>query len=262
MSKPEIKTEWWAPHGLPESHLFPMRDVVGPLLGIVVAKCGISGRYEKMHHSNGYQRCMRCILLSLPADNLSPGDELVREARRIALEAHKGQTYPPVGYSDGIEHRGKSMPFDIHLGHVIGVLHRFGYGHDHDLVASAWLHDVLEDTTYFSGDLSAVTILNSEIDGMVRAVTDEPGATRIERKLKTYPKMVAKPKSIILKQSDRIANLESSLNGYPKYLAMYLNEHDTFVSTLAPAGGDADMWSHIGLLIEKANKYMWSMGPH
>lgn len=168
---------------------------------------------------------------------------LVQRARSLARTAHAGQTYPP--------EIGK-IPFEAHLGHVIGVLSRFEVDAP-ILHAAAWLHDVVEDTSVTLDVISNTLGCSFDADQVVtivRAVTDEPGANRAERKAKTYPKIAAAgPMAITVKLADRIANVESSIIGYPHFLEIYTNEHAGFTSALRLYGGPPSMWAHLHKLI-------------
>jgi guanosine-3',5'-bis(diphosphate) 3'-pyrophosphohydrolase len=179
---------------------------------------------------------------------------LVKRARHNALVAHAGQVYPPRGSLDGVEYATKDMPFEMHLGHVIGVLHRFGHGCNAQLVAAAWLHDVLEDTQHFATVADVAAATDAHTAALVYAVTDEPGANRKERKARTYPKVASLDEAITLKLADRIANVESAFNGYSKYLPLYVAEHVGFTEALRPHGGDIEMWEYLGRLIGRARQ--------
>lgn len=124
-------------------------------------------------------------------------------ASRIAEQAHENQKYG-------------TLPYRVHLEHVIKVLNQFGYTVSEDkfnpevaqLLVSAWLHDVLEDTVLQPDHLEYH--FGSGVTDLVKRVTDEPGRNRKEKKLATYPKIKANNWAIILKLADRIANVEAA----------------------------------------------------
>jgi guanosine-3',5'-bis(diphosphate) 3'-pyrophosphohydrolase len=184
---------------------------------------------------------------------------LVNAARDMAIRAHEGQTYPPgdskrfmksEGYHSEEERTPLRLPFTAHLGHVVGVLHRFGLGQDQWLVAAAWLHDTLEDT-----QLKPFLIRDAcgeEVLRLVEAVTDEPGANRAEKKAKTYPKIVAVGEAAVdLKLADRIANVEASILGGCgfDFLTMYRKEYPEFKAALRVLGMP-EMWMHLNSYLE------------
>jgi guanosine-3',5'-bis(diphosphate) 3'-pyrophosphohydrolase len=166
-------------------------------------------------------------------------------ARGLALHAHQGQTYPPS--HDGKNKRVVPVPFEVHLGHVVGILHRFGWEVERELVAAAWLHDAIEDTPLTRREIEDK--VSPDVGNLVWAVTDDPGdfPNRAARKAATYPKIAAHgPTAITLKLADRIANVESSILGsFDHFLDVYLREHPAFEAALRPHGGDMRMWEYL-----------------
>lgn len=146
------------------------------------------------------------------------------------IEAHKDQKY------DG----------DHYLRHLIdtfGILSYLGV-RDPDLGTACLCHDVLEDTDKTEQDLLDVGVSPRALE-IIKAVTDEPGKNRRERKAKTYPKIMKDPDAALVKFCDRFSNI---LSGQTKYREMYKKEHDDFCSRLVyPAmtsllkhGGESD----------------------
>lgn len=175
---------------------------------------------------------------------------LTYTARVYALRSHGAQQYGPV-------------PYAFHLSLVVGVLHRFGHD-DEDMIAAAWLHDALEDTSVTTREIGMQT--NHRVAELVFLVTDGDGANRKQKKTAMYVKMLAegrwdvRTRAINLKLADRIANVEAAMlrsadaGGRPtqgtKYLATYKDEHDSFRGALHGAGGDASMWQYLDNLLE------------
>nr|WP_322623869.1 HD domain-containing protein [uncultured Flavobacterium sp.] len=149
----------------------------------------------------------------------------LQKARDFAINSHGDQKYG-------------DYPYEIHLGHVVNVLLRFGVMPDTEcqinLMAAAWLHDVLEDTPVTYEQIEAA--FNPEIARIVHSVTDEPGNTRRERKEKTYVKLAQNPDGVIVKLADRIANVEFSLvHGNIDLLDMYQKEQPGFEAAIKAA---------------------------
>jgi (p)ppGpp synthase/HD superfamily hydrolase len=116
--------------------------------------------------------------------------------------------------------------FMVHLRRVDNTLRHFGIIHE-DMRAAAYLHDILEDTDVTEEELRDHFL--PHVIALVKAVTDEPGETRAERKAKTYLKIRrAGYFAIILKLADRIANVEAALNSGSRHLEMYREEHPEF----------------------------------
>lgn len=166
---------------------------------------------------------------------MDDGDaELVERARRLAIAAHGDQRY-------GQE------PYRVHLEHVVEVLRRFP--HTEVMRAAAWLHDAVEDTALTEAEVA--TEVGAEVAAIVAAVTDEPGATRAERKPRTLAKLRrASPEARAVKLADRIANLEASLKGGRGDLqAMYRREYAEFRRQLHVPGEHDAMWEELDRLV-------------
>jgi (p)ppGpp synthase/HD superfamily hydrolase len=163
--------------------------------------------------------------------------QLFERARFIAIAAHQEQRY-------GVH------PYEHHLYAVVEVLQRFG-AHLNDkqtapLLVAAWLHDTIEDTGLERDFLAQE--FGVAVAELVWRVTDEPGATRKERKPATYHKMRENESAIILKLADRIANVEACLQNNPAKLTTYANEQPEFAAVLRPASPSQmaqQMWEHL-----------------
>jgi (p)ppGpp synthase/HD superfamily hydrolase len=168
------------------------------------------------------------------------------QARELAIVAHGSQKYG-------------EKPYEHHLQAVVDVLLRFGASLDDEttapLLLAGWLHDSLEDTALTRTDIE--TLFGAEVAELVWRVTDEPGATRKERKPATYRKTRKNQAAIILKLADRIANVESSLASKSGLLRMYRREHTEFKQMLQPvsdSGMAAAMWNHLDQLLVQGEK--------
>jgi (p)ppGpp synthase/HD superfamily hydrolase len=133
-------------------------------------------------------------------------------AREAAVRLYAGRLYG-------------ERPYWEHLAAVVAVLLRFGFD-DPVLIAAAWLHDALEDGVASFAELVALGLPPGVI-AIIVAVSDEPGANRRERKRRTYPKIAALRRAVIVKLADRIANVEAALKK-----AMYAREHGVFRAAL------------------------------
>lgn len=160
-------------------------------------------------------------------------------AKKFASIVHHGQKY-------GIHE------YTYHLNQVEMVLHRFGF-HDPELLVSAWLHDVIEDTGISYDKLKHG--FGEKIADIVYSVTNEMGRNRKERFAKTCPKIKVNKDGIILKLADRIANIEFSKGSNTNYVKMYESEWPMFVSELKD-NDESDkrivrMWKYLESLFEK-----------
>jgi (p)ppGpp synthase/HD superfamily hydrolase len=165
----------------------------------------------------------------------------IKKAMEYAQKAHMAQVY-----SD-------CYPYFKHLEDVYKVLLRFGFdpgnSDDCEVLVSAWLHDIMEDTARSYSDIRAH--FGCEAAEIVYCITDELGRHRKEKKEKTYPKLRSNPKSVILKVADRIANIEFGLQNGSDFPEMYLKEHEEFQKNLRIYRHIDEMWDYLNSLIEQ-----------
>ncbi len=132
-------------------------------------------------------------------------------AARIATEAHEGQT-----------RWDKETPYISHPAAIARVLIKDGYGEEH--VATAWLHDVLEDTSLCSADLLNMGVSSYIVDAVL---------TLTKRKEESYLDYILNvsghPVAREVKMADIRHNMSDLKPGsmYQKYeLALYILEQD------------------------------------
>jgi hypothetical protein len=172
----------------------------------------------------------------------SPKEDL---ARAFATQVHADQKY-----DSGTE------PYVVHLAEVRDVLVEFGWqanapSYELDLLVSAWLHDVLEDTDISFSEIHEKFGL--KVADLVWAVTGV-GGSRKARNEDAYEKMRSLPVAIPLKLADRIANARASKQTSPnKLYAMYRSEYVDFYGRLWPSTNPDDrssrMWVALDLLL-------------
>lgn len=157
---------------------------------------------------------------------------MLQRARQFALKEHASQAYD-------------DMPYSYHLEAVVALLQPYG-----ELAqVIGYLHDVVEDT-----DVTATTLENEFDDFVAAAVsmltdepTDEPGATRQQRKAKTYQKMSQVSGeleiALLVKAADRLANITASktFNRADK-LSMYRQEQPAFRAAVYRPGLCDGFW--------------------
>lgn len=144
--------------------------------------------------------------------------QLTDQARDFAITSHGDQKY-------GIH------PYEIHLGNVVTALMRFGVTptdeYQTDLLRSAWLHDVIEDTEVTREELAEK--FGEKVAVIVYALSDEKGNSREERKINFYLKISGSEEAIIVKLADRISNVEFSLiHGNDRKYDVYKTEQKKF----------------------------------
>ena len=145
-------------------------------------------------------------------------------------------------------------PYSDHLRDVYFVLEKIGIS-DEDILVAAICHDVLEDTTLTYNDL--VEVIGKNSADIVYDVTNELGKNRKERAMKTYPKIAANPKAIMVKLADRIANTTYSKESGSSMYDKYCKEFPDFKSQLySSASLEAfpilkEMWFHLEMISTK-----------
>lgn len=155
-------------------------------------------------------------------------------ARAFAIDHHAGQKYG-------------CHPYSHHLDQVAALLEP--YGELAQIIG--YLHDVVEDTP--------VTLDQIEREfGHVAAVciavlTDEEGASRKERKEKTYKKMAQvsgeAELALIVKVADRIANTQACIDdGLVELLSVYKSEYQAFHQAAFRNGRCDELWARLAVI--------------
>lgn len=132
-------------------------------------------------------------------------------AMLVAERAHANQMYD-------------IYPYIYHIKQVVKIAELLGF--DESIIIACILHDILEDCDLSYNDI--LKAFGKEIAEIVYAVTDELGHNRLERKIKTYPKIRGNWKAVAVKICDRIANVrqsreynESKYKNYKKEQTMF-----------------------------------------
>lgn len=159
---------------------------------------------------------------------------MIEQARQFAMKWHADQQYG-------------DQPYLYHLQQVAQILHQYG----ETAQVIAYLHDVVEDTD------ASLDELRNEFGHLIAACvsicTDEPGATRKERKSLTYQKMARVEGelelALIVKAADRLANMKSCIkNNHHRLLETYRQEYPAFrAGAYRPQICD-DIWQEITAL--------------
>jgi guanosine-3',5'-bis(diphosphate) 3'-pyrophosphohydrolase len=165
-------------------------------------------------------------------------NDLITKAQEFGYSKHFHQRY------------GDSLNYSKHLNDVYCVLLEFGFnGIDHsELLASAFLHDTIEDTATSYNDIKKE--FGYKIAEICFAVTDELGRNRKERHEKTYIKLKQLLPAIVLKVADRIANVRFSISQGSSQLEMYRKEFADFKKHLKIDGHIVEMWGELENLLK------------
>lgn len=160
-------------------------------------------------------------------------------ARMFAIQAHADQRYG-------------DHPYVVHLDAVAVLVEPYG----EMAVTVAYLHDAVEDTAVSLAQLEQV--FGAAVAACVAVLTDAAGATRAERKSKTYAKMAQLTGEVelalLVKVADRLANVRACVqDGRTALWSVYQSEHAAFKAAAYRVGQCDTLWSVLdGLLSDPA----------
>ena len=134
------------------------------------------------------------------------GREIIRRAAAFANQAH-----------DGTNRKGKKIPYIYHPAEVAGIVSEMT--EDAEVVAAAFLHDVVEDTSYTAedirkefGDRVTRLVLSESEDKRRERPADETWKIRKKEFLEHLPGKERDAKMIAL--ADKLSNLRSLQRDY------------------------------------------------
>lgn len=145
----------------------------------------------------------------------------IRSAAHCALMWHHGQVR---------KYRGE--PYIVHLAEVAGLIHQYCGGDE--VIAAAWLHDVVEDTSIGVSHIERA--FGARVADLVMSVTDvsKPSdGNRAERKRidrEHYAR--ACPYGKAIKLADLISNTRSIVADDPDFAKVYLAEKRKLLEVL------------------------------
>lgn len=152
--------------------------------------------------------------------------EIVERARIFALAAHAavGQTRKYTG-----------EPYWHHLREVVEILSHNAIKHDDEMLAAAWLHDVLEDTAVTPELLRS--IFGDEITSMVLSLTDTNDQGNRKQRVATSRVRLAVSSGRIqtIKLADVMSNIRNIASLDPKFAQVYLAEKGLLLDELVQA---------------------------
>lgn len=112
-----------------------------------------------------------------------------------------------------------------------------------------WCHDLAEDCRENYNDLRKV--IGDRAARVVMNVTNEIGDDRMERSLKTYPKIMRDALAIYVKCCDRYANTQFSKDSGSGMYEKYRKEYVMFRYVLKKDGMYPELWE----ALDKLNEY-------
>ena len=152
------------------------------------------------------------------------GFDVVRKAQVYAMAAHAAV---------GQKRKYTGEPYIVHPAEVASIVARVP-GATPDMVAAAWLHDVIEDTGCTFTDVHMA--FGIDIATMVNWLTDvskpEDGPRWYRKKLDREHTAQAPAEVQTIKLADLISNSKSIMEHDPKFAKVYLEEKRLLLSVL------------------------------
>lgn len=135
-------------------------------------------------------------------------------AMKFALEVHAGQVRKYTG-----------NPYSDHLAEVAGIVASVAGGYDNTqaMIATAWLHDCVEDQNVSPSLL--FDVFGLEVQTGVLALSDMETGNRAWRKQQSCFRLAAAPEWVqTIKVADIISNTASIMTHDPDFAVVYLKE--------------------------------------
>ena len=149
------------------------------------------------------------------------------EAMKFAREVHKDQKRKYTG-----------NPYADHLAEVVGIAMSVGWHdvsvHPDDFMATAWLHDCVEDQGVQLVELAER--FGSDVAQGVFFLSDLEKGTRVERKRMSRERLATAPGWVqTIKCADLISNTSSIVQHDPRFALVYLEEKRLLLDVLTKA---------------------------
>jgi peptide deformylase len=209
---------------------------------VTVEATGFEARaiLHEIDHLDGVLILDRVALLArdvFPRRSGRPGsrrDPLVERAATLARLAHAEQRYG-------------SGPYEAHLAATAAVLREAGV-RDPELVAAAWLHDVIEDTPVRREAVAEG--FGERVAAIVDAVSLRPWLEADEARAESWARVAATPEAVLVKLADRVANTRM---GGPK-AGRYRAQQPMLVAALRDAdpGPHAEAVGRLWAMLDRA----------
>lgn len=166
--------------------------------------------------------------------------DLVVRARRYATEAHSR-----------INHRRKytSEPYDVHLKNVANIV--ASVTEDPEMIAAAWLHDIVEDTPASFLDLEQEFGLQvAELVGELTDVSRPSDGNRATRKSIDRAHLAgASARGKTIKLADLIDNCQDICRQDPEFARTFLTEMASLLEVLS--GGDPKLYHRATTMMQE-----------
>ena len=131
---------------------------------------------------------------------MDKGQDTIEKAARLAARAHRGQT-----------RKESDLPYVVHPFMVAIKLIKYGFSDT--VIAAALVHDVLEDASVTTEELSDE--LGNEVAQLVTTITNDDSLPWLEKKKKYIESVRIGPvEAKAIATADKVHNLESLLIAY------------------------------------------------
>lgn len=153
--------------------------------------------------------------------------DIVKRAMQLASYAHREQKYG-------------ERPYVVHLADVVARVKTITQ--DPEIIAAAWLHDIIEDTQTTYGDIERQ--FGKNVADMVWAVTGV-GQDRAAKMANAIEKIARTPGAELVKSADRLSNAQASKDEKKmKLYQRYKDEH----KDLSPVLGNNELAKQLVVL--------------
>lgn len=152
-------------------------------------------------------------------------NDVALRAMKFARETHASQ-----------RRKYTNNPYADHLAEVAGIVSTVSSAHDDPMVtlATAWLHDCVEDQGVQPGDLEQ--LFGENVASGVLLLSDLEKGNRAERKAASRLRLAAAPGWVQdIKVADLISNTSSIVMHDPKFAVTYLEEKRLLLDVLTLA---------------------------
>jgi (p)ppGpp synthase/HD superfamily hydrolase len=123
-----------------------------------------------------------------------------------------------------------------------------------EVIAAAWLHDIIEDTETDLDEISRK--FGDSVEEVVSLLTDKSGRNRLERHLRTYHAIRRDPDALLIKLCDRRHNQARSIKHGEHWMAMYKSEFNYFKFALWDPYRFRDLWAELDGQYEEMQRRM------
>lgn len=111
------------------------------------------------------------------------------------------------------------------------------------VIAAAWLHDIIEDTPTNPNEIEHH--FGEPVEALVNLLTDKSGRNRLERHLRTYHAIRRDPDATLIKLCDRRHNQARSIKHGERWMAMYEKEFNYFKFALWTPNKFVALWEEL-----------------